>query len=258
MPEAHHGPSRGRNMQQFLDLVEVAGRIGLDAAETRRLLERQGIAGRTVQGIEVFERSEILRWLERTMKDLSDERLSGIDRASAGYADWESSGSVVTRLLDSGCVCPCLSANTRPSALRKLSELAVSTGMIYDGPMLYSLLCEREELCSTALGNGVAIPHPRSPHPLYVQDDVLVLARTAHPIPFGEERGNLTWLFMLVISGDPSRHLHLLARISMILRGDGVIEALREAPSGIEMLETIAGAETRIVEDLTQRNRGRS
>ncbi|MBN1434620.1 PTS sugar transporter subunit IIA [Candidatus Fermentibacterales bacterium] len=234
-------------MHQFLTLVEVAEKLGLQVQETRKLLTRSGITGRLVQGIEMFPRAEVIHWLEQILGEVSQKRLSEIDRASGSRTGLSPRSHIVAPLLRSNLVCTCLAANTRPSLLRKLASLAVSTGKVYDEQHLYDLLEERERLCSTALTTGVAIPHPRCPHDLYVEDEVLLLARTAHPIPFGAERGSLTWLFFLIVCGDPGMHLQILARLSMLLRNPSMTEAVREAESEEDILRAVEDCETEML-----------
>ena len=76
-----------------------------------------------------------------------------------------------------------------------------------------------------------------------MEDDVLVLARTAHPIPFGARKGVLSWLFVMAVTTDPDRHLRLLARLSRLFRSHALTESLREVVCDEEILSAVRSAE---------------
>jgi nitrogen PTS system EIIA component len=103
-------------------------------------------------------------------------------------------------------------------------------------------LLEREELGSTGLGRGLAVPHCRVPGV-----DRPWLAVGIHPsgVPFGAADGLPVRLFLALISpaSDPASHLQLLASISRWARGDGAVEALARARDGEDALAILAAAE---------------
>src|SRR5262245_21207420 len=95
-----------------------------------------------------------------------------------------------------------LVASTRSSVLRRLVALAERSWQVYDPAALLEAVRHREEMGSTALPSGVAIPHPHRPMPAILGESVIAFGRTASGIPFGAEMGGLTDIFFLVACRD--------------------------------------------------------
>ena len=107
-------------------------------------------------------------------------------------------------------------------------------------------LIQREDLVSSAIGSGVAIPHLRLRG---IQKPLMILASLAVPIDFNAPDRGPVDLIMLVISPDSDGPMHLrrLARISRLMRNEGLCRALRDAktPEQIQSLILSAGDERR-------------
>src|SRR6185503_7297462 len=101
---------------------------------------------------------------------------------------------------------------------------------IYDTDALLQAIKSREELGSTALAGGVAIPHPHRPlSPKAQGDSVVAFARTGSGIPFGAPDGDLTDLFFLVSCRGADTHLRVLARLSRMMLRPAFLDELRSA-----------------------------
>lgn len=103
-------------------------------------------------------------------------------------------------------------------------------------------LMQREELASSAIGAGVAIPHLRLKN---TQKPLMILASLASPIDFDAPDRLPVDLIMLVTSPDADGPLHLrrLARASRLMRDEALCHALRSAktPDKIQSLVLSAG-----------------
>ncbi len=82
-----------------------------------------------------------------------------------------------------------LLATTKVSVLRELVALAEQSWQVYDSAALLAAVRQREDLGSTTLASGVAIPHPRRPSPTMLGEPVIAYARTTVAIPFGGPNG---------------------------------------------------------------------
>ena len=78
-----------------------------------------------------------------------------------------------------------LAAATKASVLKELVSLAEQSWQVYDPDALLAAIKQREELGTTALSSGVAIPHPRRPSPTVLGESVIAYGRTSTGIPFG-------------------------------------------------------------------------
>jgi nitrogen PTS system EIIA component len=102
----------------------------------------------------------------------------------------------------------------------------------FDRDFLLGVLLAREGLGSTAIGDGIAIPHPRHPIVLPVSRPLVSLCFLATPVEFGAPDGKPTHALFLVISPTVRLHLHLLSRLTFALNDAGFKAAVeRHAPA---------------------------
>ena len=105
----------------------------------------------------------------------------------------------------------------KPSVLRAIVNLLRLPDGV-DREFLYRMLMAREALASTAVGDGIAIPHPRNPIVLRVTQPLVTLCLLAQPVDFGALDGQPVYALFTLVSSAPRIHLHLLARLSYVLR----------------------------------------
>jgi mannitol/fructose-specific phosphotransferase system IIA component (Ntr-type) len=109
---------------------------------------------------------------------------------------------------------------------------------------LLRALHEREQLHSTGIGDGIALPHARNALVGLVDHPIIVFGRHAQGISYGAIDAIPARLFFLLIAPTVTQHLAILARLSRLLRDsrlrqnlltvdkpERVIELLREAES---------------------------
>lgn len=96
---------------------------------------------------------------------------------------------------------------------------------------LLDMFLARESIGTTAIGKGIAIPHPRRPIVLPVAASTVSLFFLKTPISFGAADGELVQTVFALVAPTVKAHLHLLARISFALQDAGFLEAVeRRAP----------------------------
>ncbi|MFM1944635.1 MAG: hypothetical protein RI897_3617 [Verrucomicrobiota bacterium] len=79
-------------------------------------------------------------------------------------------------------------------------------------------LIEREEMHSTGIGDGLALPHTRNNVGGLVMEPLIVFGRHAKGIDYGAIDSKPVQLFFLLLTTSITQHLHVLARMSRILR----------------------------------------
>ena len=226
---------------QNMSLENFAKHVGMDAREVRRLADRGELPCEKVGGEWRFNRARTTEWLQQTMHNFDHGRLVTLERAMGGGV----SDMLVTDLIGLAGVDPALSANTRGSVLRELVNLADRTGLLYDPKGLLTALEQREAMCSTALPQGVAIPHPRQPMPYVSAEPFVCVARLARGIWFGSSDRQLSHLFFLICCHEDRQHLRVLARLMRILDGD-MIARLLEAETQNDILELLITKEREV------------
>jgi PTS system nitrogen regulatory IIA component len=221
---------------EMMDMDQLAAYLRRDVREVGKLASRGHLPGHKVGGEWRFARAEINHWIETQLHGYNEAQLSALE----GHGD---SALLLTDLLSEASIAVPLPASTKSSVLRELVTLAEQSWQVYDAPAVLEAIRTREEIASTALPNGVAIPHPRRPLPAALGDSVMAYGRTASPIPFGGERGALTDIFFLVCCRDDATHLQVLARLTRLLQREGFLDELRAAETPAETLEKIGAAE---------------
>jgi PTS system nitrogen regulatory IIA component len=229
---------------EILDIEELAAYLSRDVREVGKLASRGVLPGRRVNGEWRFARAEINHWLESRLHEYSEAELEALESAHTVEVEEPLLGNLLSEAL----VAVPLGAATRSSVLRELVKLAESAWQVYDPEAIHAALVQREEMGSTALANGVAIPHAHRPLGDGVLGEPLVaFGKTAREVPFGGPRGSMTDLFFLVLSKDDRTHLRVLARLARLLLREGFVEQLRSTQTPSEAYEFIVQAERELL-----------
>ncbi len=221
--------------------------LGADARRVERMAQRGEIPCQKVGGQFRFNRAQITEWLQQKMGGLSHDHLAQVDAGMTEQRQTPQDEMIITPLLRPEAVTTNLGSRTKDSTLRELVSLATQTGLVVDERTLLEAVHHREELCSTAMEGGIAIPHPRRPQPEAISGPILVVAKTPQGIAFGAPDGRMTTLFFLTASQDDRHHLHVLARLCRMLHEEKFVGRLEEAGTPAEMIELLTGRESEVV-----------
>lgn len=233
-----------------MNLEDFARHVGMRPDEVRQLAERGKLPGHKVGGQWRFNRAQVTEWLQQEIPTYDHDRLIQLEQALGGRDGPPADDHmIVTELMAVEGIETVLPANTRASVLRELVVLAGRTGLLYDGEGLLAAIQQREEMCSTALPPGVALPHPRQPLPYASAEPLICAARSTRGIPFGSPYGGLTSLFFLICCHDDRHHLRVLARLVRLLDA-ATIARLRETDDAEAFLQVLIDEEERIIKDM--------
>jgi len=225
-----------------LSLEDFAKYVGMDAREVRRLADRGELPTHKVGGQWRFNRARVTEWLQQEMHTFDEKRLVSLERAMGA----SSSDALVTDIIGLDGIELAMAASTKASVLRELVNLADRTGLLYDAEGLLEAVLEREEMCSTALNHGIAIPHPRQPMPYVSAEPLICVARVQGGIWFGSPYREKTRLFFLICSHKDRHHLRVLARLMRLLDGD-MVERIMETDDREELLQMLIAKENEVI-----------
>jgi PTS system nitrogen regulatory IIA component len=135
----------------------------------------------------------------------------------------------ITDLLDPSGVIPNLRVTSKRQALQELARRA-ATLIGEDEHKIFESLWEREQLGSTGIGNGTAVPHGRIPG---LKRALTLFARLEKPLDFDAiDSQPVDLIFLLLTPADAGAdHLKALARISRLLRNRAMCAKLRGTES---------------------------
>ena len=145
----------------------------------------------------------------------------------------------VIDFLQPDCIVARLGATTKLGVLAELSERMSKVVPGVEAGALRHVLEEREMLASTAIGDGIAIPHGKLDS---VGHLVGVLGRAVAGIEFDSIDGKATHLVFMLVAPASSTGVHLkaLARLSRLFRDAEFRRRLLAAPSAEAMYQIIS------------------
>jgi mannitol/fructose-specific phosphotransferase system IIA component (Ntr-type) len=130
-------------------------------------------------------------------------------------------------LFEADLFCPGLKASGKVDALTKLVDFLYSKKRVANRQAVLTNLLEREKLCSTGLGKGLAIPHSRS---MMVDRLTVLFGSLAKPIDFDSEDKKPVSLVFLVLAPPQdvgNEYLPFLGKLVEVLRDKKNRDALR-------------------------------
>jgi PTS system nitrogen regulatory IIA component len=130
-------------------------------------------------------------------------------------------------LVAPNAVLPALKVNGKKQALQELAARAAELTAQNERSIL-DILLQREKLGSTAVGNGIAIPHGKLPK---LGRLFGLFARLERPIDFDALDGAPVDLIFLLLApeGAGADHLKALARVARLLRDSEIARKLRDS-----------------------------
>ena len=127
-----------------------------------------------------------------------------------------------------------LEADNKDEALRELAAVVAGAPEVNDGAGLLEAILEREQIMSTGIGLGIAIPHAKIPS---VSDFVVGFGKVRGGLDFNSLDGKPVH-FIVMIAGphdQQERYLQLLARITLKLK-DAAVRRQIAAADGVDAI----------------------
>lgn len=150
----------------------------------------------------------------------------------------------ITEILSADMVVPELGGATKPQVLRELARPLANKYSDLDLAVIAAVLAERERLGSTAIGDGIAIPHGKMPG---VKQIIGTFGRHRRGVDFESLDGRPTYLFFVLVAPEDSTSLHLkaLARVSRLFKDSSFRERLMTAKDAEEIFRLIVEEDAR-------------
>ena len=228
-------PSRRLTLEQAAEFLKLP-------PNELRSLAVQNLINYSQQGERYFfTQDDLDEWVSRKIIALQSMKPSAQHRERKTLKIPDTSRPFLSELCTIDTVSCQLTGKSRPSVLKELAELAVSSGYVYDPNDLYVELLEREEIASTAIEQGAAIPHPhhRFDIPIF-EESFICVAKTTTPVFFGNSPDGLkTDIFFLICCMDSNLHIQTIARICQLCIETSLLNDLRSATTNEELLNTL-------------------
>jgi PTS system nitrogen regulatory IIA component len=144
----------------------------------------------------------------------------------------------LVEILPESAIVPDLRGTSKVEVLEELAEALRREHPGIPKDRLVEVLLERERLGSTAIGEGIAIPHGKLPNLPHV---VGAFGRSVAGVDFASLDGGPTHLFFLLVAPEDSSgaHLKALARVSRLLRDPAFRGRLLKAETAADLYRAI-------------------
>ncbi len=151
-------------------------------------------------------------------------------------------GLLLTELLTPDRIKVPLAASDKAGVLRELTEL-LGANIGSDPVPLLTAVLEREQVLSTGIGHGIAIPHAKAEVPQLA----VVCGSLPQGIEFQALDGDPVRLFFLLIGPESAagEHVKALSRIARLVRRESVRDELLAAATPSEFYQVLVAAEER-------------
>ncbi len=155
----------------------------------------------------------------------------------------------ITQFLNNECIIADIEASSKDEVLEILARRASSllskddlAKPLVDATEVLSVLKEREQLGSTGIGGGVAIPHGKIKG---IEHLFVLFARSLKGVPFDalDQKAVYAIFLLLAPEATSTAYLKILARISRLLKDKAVYNALLKAKDAKELMEVIKNAD---------------
>lgn len=219
----------------MMSIQEVARELRVSEKTVRRMLWRGELKGVRVGG----------QW-RFPIENLADLLPSGA-AASPRYSS-PPRGASIHELVEIGGIHYRIAGDTPHEVLQEaVRQIPCVPASVR--PALFKAIWERESLCSSGIGRGIAAPHPIVPvgAPRPVAPSCIGLFFLEHPVDFGYVDGEKVSIVFLLLLETLQEHLRTLARLVRLLREDSLTAFLHEVPLRPAVLSELSRLEKAVL-----------
>jgi PTS system nitrogen regulatory IIA component len=223
------------NPEEIMTLSEIARYFKVSDKTILRMVGKGEIPAHKISGQWRFQRAAIDQWLTAKMRDHSDDDLVGVIQTAPKITP-------IVKLIPSERIIMNLSPGDKPHILKQLIQPLIDGDLLDDPERFLRLLTDREEMGSTGIGDGVAVPHVREQGGCGIRETSMVLGLNRDGIDFDSLDGEPTFVFMLLCAGSAAEHLRLLAKSVLMLRQPGILNEFRRCLDKSEVMDMLVKA----------------
>ncbi|MCA9732156.1 MAG: PTS sugar transporter subunit IIA [Deferribacteres bacterium] len=209
---------------------QIAKLLGVSPITVQRWEHQGKIPYKIIKNKVFFDKDEITKWAQ--------EHEFNIEKATEVQSNVPNKNAYLGNAMERGGIYHAVPGEDVYSVLKNsLNVLPFLEGA--DKTLLLNELLNREELASTGIGHGIAIPHTRNRIDLNLSQAYVPILFTEKPISYNAIDNVPVFVLFMMFTTTTQEHLKLLSKISFVLQNHEVQTLLQEANVGDELLETI-------------------
>ncbi|MFP5212659.1 MAG: PTS sugar transporter subunit IIA [Acidobacteriota bacterium] len=211
-----------------LDVRAAATLLSVSEKTVYRWIKQRKLPAYRINEQYRFNRAELLEWATSCKVNVSPEIMREPEPS-------ETPSPRLDEALKDGGIHYRVGGTEKGSVLREVVEF-MRLPQEVDRNFLYEVLLARESLGSTAIGDGIAIPHVRNPIVMHIMHPTVTLCFLEHPIEFGALDGKPVDVLFTLVCPTVRSHLHLLSKMAFGLKDPRFREAITRKASREEIL----------------------
>jgi PTS system nitrogen regulatory IIA component len=220
-----------------LKVREAASLMDVSEKTIYRWIRRNNLPASRINDQYRFNRAELLEWATahriNVSADIFGEPESG-KTPIPGLADALKAGGIHYRI----------GGTDKDSVLKSAVDVMPLPEEV-DKAFLLRVMVARESLGSTAIGDGIAIPHVRNPIVLHVPRPMIALCFLDQAIEYGALDGKPIHTIFAIVSPTISAHLNLLSKLTFALRQTPFADVIARQAAREEIIQSAALIDSR-------------
>ena len=221
--------------KDMLSQSDVADLLDLPLVTIQRWEHQGKIPYKLIKHEKWYRRREIVEWAHLHDMMIREE----VGKKSTGSA------AILKQAIERGGIYPDINGKDILTVFQKALEQLAFIKPSHREQVLSGLL-DREEMASTGIGNGVAIPHTRERLDLGLRGIYIPVFFLESPIAFNAIDGRPVFVLFMIFTTNTGDHLKILSRISYILKHRDIQAILTEEDQRDSLLSRITEVEQTI------------
>jgi excisionase family DNA binding protein len=211
----------GATPSELLTTQELADYLRINERTVLKLASLGELPGVRLGSQWRFRRTVIDAWLHEQAlgSSLGSPPITDVEPATFGLGDFKREHVLAT-----------LEGRTLARVLEELSTHAHALGLVRDKTWFLGALIERENVLSSAVGSGVALPHTLERHPEQVRVPFLLLGRSVQGVDFDAPDDLPVRIVVVMGLRHQTLHLPWLKRLTELLQLGGTRQEILDAP----------------------------
>jgi len=209
---------------------ELAEYIKMNEKTVLKMAQNGQIPGVKIGNQWRFHLTSIDGYLQRDIMESSDEELDSLIKTAENITP-------LSRLTGSNYIKLNSKARGVDDVLAELAKVAYEGGVAVSEEGLFKELKKREKMLSTAIGNGVAIPHPRHPSYKLFKGPKIIIMRSKEGVEYAAPDRKPIRIFFMVCAPSEFIHLRLLAKIAKLLKFPDAVRRIISSPSKEQIMQ---------------------
>lgn len=222
-------------MKKRISAKELAGLLDIPLVTVQRWVHQGKIPCKFKDNDYYFKTSEIIDWAKTHDLKIRDQKI-------LQKRGQEEGSTTLKEAIENGGIYYNLPGHDIFTVLNNCVDL-IDFPSGTDKDTILNDLLNREEIASTGIGKGVAIPHPRAGENLNLTNPIIPVFFLDQEVDFNSVDHKPIFVIFLIFSPTTKIHLNLLSRLSFCLRDNEFLSLLQQKQQGRFILNEVAEIE---------------